>query len=87
VVTEAPQASLAYPGEAAAPAGGPLRAIWESSSPLLGRKHLATRRRSLAEDARGVVVNGRFDLLLEGIEEALAAGTDPHGPSTEPSQP
>lgn len=71
VATESPHRSLAYPGDPSA-LDAELRVIWESTSPLLGRQGLAARRPSVSAQSRGLVVNGRFDLLLDAIDEALA---------------
>jgi len=72
VVTQSPHRSVAYPAEPSAIESAGLRTVWELSSPLLGRQGLAARRPSISAESRGLVINGRFDLLFDGIEEALA---------------
>ena len=79
VLTESPHRSVAYPGEPSAIEAAGLRRMWELSSPLLGRRRLAARRPFVSAESRGLVINGRFDLLFEGIEEALAG--QPGSPS------
>ena len=67
VATESPHAALAYPDQPDALADPALRALWQCTSPLAGRRRLAAARRGLSPDARGLVVNARFDLLLDGL--------------------
>jgi hypothetical protein len=73
VVTEQPHRSLAYPGtnpEFEQPA---LQKIWELTSPLLGREELSVSDPAIVSvESRGMVVNGKFDRFLEGIQQALA---------------
>jgi hypothetical protein len=73
VMTESPHRSLAYPA-AATPIEDPsLARLLELSSPLLGRRGLASEKPAVSPESLGMVVNGRFDLLLDGMVEALAA--------------
>ena len=67
VLTETPQRSLAYPSSPDGLDDPHLRAIWERTSRLGHAKALASRRPSLADDSRGMVVNGKFDVLLESL--------------------
>jgi hypothetical protein len=72
VATESPHKSVAYPeadGELDDPA---LRVLWEVSSPLLGAGRLAAEKPTVKAGARGLVVNGKFDLLLDEVKHALA---------------
>jgi hypothetical protein len=69
--TESPHASLAYPADASLVASPECAQVWEQSSLLLGRQTLALRRPAISEQSRGIVINGKFDLLLEAIDEAL----------------
>ena len=49
-----------------------LRHLWTLTSPLLDRESLAASKPSLVKpESRGIVVNGKFDLLLEGLTAAL----------------
>ena len=77
VLTESPHASVAYPAEPSAIQRPELVRLWESTSPLLGSPTLAARKATVTEQSRGLVINGRFDLLLDGIE--AAAGTHHKG--------
>jgi hypothetical protein len=71
VSTEAPQKSLAYPdGEAQMDDPG-LKQLWKVTSPLLDRAHLAAEKPCVKENSRGMVINGKFDLLLAGLKAAL----------------
>jgi hypothetical protein len=72
VLTESPRRALAYPAHAGEIADETIRAIWESTSPLAGREAFARQRPGITTDARGIVVNGQFDLLLQTIEHNLA---------------
>jgi len=67
VVTDAPHRSLAYPGQPTGIEDPGLACLWQSSSPLAGAEWLAVDRRTVATDSRGIVINGKFDLLLDGI--------------------
>ena len=72
VVTESPHKSLAYPAAADEIEDPALRAIWELSSPLLGRERLAAEKPTIKPDSRGMVINAKFDLLLEEVKVLLA---------------
>jgi hypothetical protein len=50
-----------------------LRTLWETSSPLLARERLSQEKPSISAEAKGFVINGKFDALLEGVKDALAA--------------
>jgi hypothetical protein len=70
-ITETPHKSLAYPDSDAEIATPELRKLWELSSPLLGQARLAETRPSLGSGARGMVINGKFDLLLDEVKQRL----------------
>ena len=73
VITEAAQRSLAYPATAEELETDGLRQIFEISSPLLDRARLASEKPALVSaESKGLVVNGKFDLLLDGLRTALA---------------
>ena len=67
VVTESPHRSLAYPNTPENIADPVLQKLWQWTSLLLGSDRLAVEKRTVAADSRGMVINGRFDLLLDGI--------------------
>lgn len=73
VRTESPHVSLAYPDDPSRLASPSLARLWELSSPLPGGQNLAARRPALGERSRGFVVNGKFDLLLAGVERYRGA--------------
>jgi len=74
VRTEQPHASLAYVPDSGRITLPGLAHLWELSSPLLGRQALAGRRPGISDQSRGFVVNGKFDLLLAGIEQVKESG-------------
>ncbi|HUY34932.1 MAG TPA: hypothetical protein VMV69_19450 [Pirellulales bacterium] len=72
--TETPHKSLAYPAGDDQIDGAAFKALWSATSPLLARQRLAAERPTVVTpDSRGMVINGKFDLLLEGIKDALVA--------------
>jgi hypothetical protein len=73
VVTEEPHKSLAYPPSDEDLGTASLKKLWEASSPLLDRQRLAAEKRPVTADSRGMVVNGKFDLLLEAIKHRMPA--------------
>jgi hypothetical protein len=70
-MTEAPQRSHVYPAARDAIDAPLLGQLWERTSGLLSAGRLASEKRIASADARGIVINGRFDLLLEGILDVL----------------
>lgn len=71
VATESPHRSLAYPATAEGIEDAGLRKLWDNSSLLLARERLAGEKPTIQPDSRGFVVNGKFDLLLEGVKDAI----------------
>jgi len=72
LLTETPHKSLAYPDRDDEIDGAGFKALWSATSPLLARERLSAERpKVVAPEARGIVVNGKFDLLLDGIKVAL----------------
>jgi len=67
VVTESSHRAEAYPAAPGALEPDGLRMLWELTSPLANADELARRRPALAPQARGMVVNGAFDLLVDAI--------------------
>lgn len=72
VQTEGPHKSLAYPDSDADCDGATLKRLWQVTSVLLARERLSSDKPAVKPGSRGIVVNGKFDLLLEGIKDALA---------------
>ena len=77
VVTETPHRSLSYPDSASGiadpSADQNIRQLWLWSSPLLGAAALAAEKRVASAAARGIVINAKFDLLLDGILALVVA--------------
>jgi hypothetical protein len=71
VFSESPHASLAYPAEPTKIQDAGIKKLWELTSPLLEGRALAGQRRGVSSESRAMVINGKFDLLLDSIEEAL----------------
>jgi hypothetical protein len=71
VVTETPHPSVAYPKAADELDAPGLKSLWQLTSPLLGCQRLAADRPRITAESRGMVVNGKFDLLLAGVQQAL----------------
>jgi len=71
VVSDSPHRSLAYPGDPAGIERPELAKLWEKSSPVLGAARLAAQKRRVTPRSRGIVINGKFDLLLESIAGAM----------------
>lgn len=71
--TETPHTSLSYCDTDEALDSAELKGAFAVSSPLLGREALSESKPSLVKPgSRGIVVNGKFDLLLDGVREALS---------------
>ena len=73
IVTQSPHRSLAYPNTAEPIEDAVLKRAWEWSGPLLGSQRLSAEKPHVAADARGFVVNAKFDLLMDGILDAMGA--------------
>src|SRR5262249_10645252 len=71
VATEAPHRSLAYPASNADIDEPNLAQLWSLTSPLMGRQQLSAERPTIHPEARGMVINGKFDLILAGLKHAL----------------
>ncbi len=71
IVTEEPHKSLAYPATADEIKEPMIKKLWEATSLLVGREQLATDKPAITADSRGMVVNGKFDLLLEGVARVV----------------
>ena len=73
IATETPHSSISYCETDADLDDPELQAAFAVSSPLLGREALTQSKPALVKpQSRGIVVNGKFDLLLDGIREALS---------------
>lgn len=73
VATEDPQSSVAFPVDDTGLQNDELKAIFARSGKLLGSESLAVSKPKLVQtESRGLVVNGKFELLLDGIAEAFS---------------
>ena len=73
VETETPHASWIVPGDETGTQNPQLQAVFRLSSPLVGRETLAAEKPTVSIASRGIVVNGRCNLLLEGIKRAVTS--------------
>jgi hypothetical protein len=71
VETEQPVPSLLFPGEETGIDNPQLQMLCRLSSPLLGREALAAEKPSISDGSLGLVVNGRCNLMLEGLKRAV----------------
>ena len=73
IATETPHTSLSYCESESELDGPELQGAFAASSALLGRDQLSESKPALVKpQSRGIVVNGKFDLLLDGIRAALS---------------
>ena len=73
VATEEPHPTVAFPVDSAGLQTDQLKALFDKSSKLLGRESLeVSKPRLIKADSRGLVVNGKFDFLMDGITEAFS---------------
>ncbi|HVA45436.1 MAG TPA: hypothetical protein VNH11_03545 [Pirellulales bacterium] len=71
VVTEEPHKSLAYPASDEELQSPALKKLWATTSLLLDGERLAADKRPVTAESRGMVVNGKFDLLVDPVRHAL----------------
>jgi len=73
IATETPHSSISYCETDIELDSPQLKAAFAVSSPLIGRDQLMQSKPALVKpQSRGFVINGKFDLLLDGIREALS---------------
>jgi hypothetical protein len=71
VATEKPHPSVSYPETDEGLQTPEMKKLWELSSPLLAIEQLSASQPILVKPhSRGMVVNGKFDLLVKGITSA-----------------
>ena len=70
VVPETEHLPVMYAGSAGDLEDSELQTLWGLTSPLLCRSHITADDPSIAADARGMVVNGKFNRLLDAIRRA-----------------
>ena len=70
--TESPHKSLAYPENDSEIADPGLKKLFELSGPLPDRQRLAAEKpKVVTSESVAMVINCKFDLLLEGVKKAL----------------
>jgi hypothetical protein len=72
VVTEESHPAARYPATPDTLETHQLQDLWRVSSPLLCVEQLAEDKPEFNAESRGLVVNGKFNLLLDAIKRALA---------------
>jgi hypothetical protein len=73
VATEEPHSSIAFPINNSSLQTDELKALFDRSSKLLGSEQLEISKPKLVKvDSRGLVVNCKFDFLMDGIIEAFS---------------
>ncbi|MDB5387892.1 MAG: hypothetical protein JWM11_3538 [Planctomycetaceae bacterium] len=73
VATEEPHSSVAFPVDNSGLQTDQLKALFDKSSTLLASERLEVSKPKLIKiDSRGLVVNGKFDFLMDGITEAFS---------------
>ena len=70
VTTETRHASVVYPDGDAALETDSLKALWKTASPLLFGDTLAEEKPAIRPGSRGLVVNGKFFLLVDAFKRA-----------------
>jgi hypothetical protein len=72
IVTEEPHKPLAYPGSDGEIGPLSLKKLWSVTSLLLDRERISAEKSFITGDSRGMVVNGKFDLLVDAVKRAVA---------------
>ena len=71
ILTEAPGPAAAFPADCSQTGPSELRFFCDLSSPHVSAEFLATKHRQIEPGSRGIVVNGTFDLAVEGLRHSL----------------
>jgi hypothetical protein len=72
IVTEEPHKSMAYPGSDEEIVAPSLKKLWSVTSLLLDRERISAEKSFITSESRGMVVNGKFDLLVDALKQAVA---------------
>lgn len=73
ILTEGPSKSAMFPSSDSDCEGDSLKALWNSSSRVVGSESLSAAKRPYIEPAsKGFVVNGKFDILADEFVNALS---------------
>jgi hypothetical protein len=73
VATESPHPSVVFPASDTDLATDSLRALWSGSAELLHNVELSAEKPAIQLGARGLVVNGKFFVLMDAFKRAMAA--------------
>ncbi|MFM7072763.1 MAG: hypothetical protein ACKO38_13325 [Planctomycetota bacterium] len=73
VATESPHPSVVFPASAEALATDSLKALWNSAAELLFNAELAAEKPAIKSGARGLVVNGKFFVLMDPFKRAMGS--------------
>jgi hypothetical protein len=72
VLTESPGPAAAFPVDCSETGPSELRFFCQLSSPHVAAEYLAAKHQQIQPDSRGLVVNGTFDLAIEGFRHTLS---------------
>ncbi len=72
VATESPHPSVVFPGSDETLATDSLRALWAGTAELLFNAELSAEKPAIKPGARGMVVNGKFFVLIDPFKRAMA---------------
>ncbi|MCG8587409.1 MAG: hypothetical protein MI757_22105 [Pirellulales bacterium] len=73
IITEQAGPAAAYPVDCGETGPSELRFFCQLSSPHVAAEYLAERHRQIRPDSHGIVVNGTFDLAVQGFRHTLCA--------------
>lgn len=71
VATESPHPSVVFPATAEALSTDSLQALWNNASELLFNAELAAEKPAIKPGARGLVVNGKFFVVMDPFKRAM----------------
>ena len=73
VATESPHPSVVFPASDSGLATDSLRALWSGTAELLHNVELSAEKPAIQLGARGLVVNGKFFVLMDAFKRAMAS--------------
>jgi hypothetical protein len=71
VKPELAHANVFFPTDSDGIDGEGLKALFDISSPLQGASQIAVENDTISPDARGIVINSKFTMLLQAISQAM----------------
>ncbi len=84
ILPESPLPAVAYPAQQDQLADPSAAALWRITSLLAGADRIAATRHHICRESRGLVVGGRFDLLLDSLDALLGKQTCPRTSCSHP---